>query len=173
VILKTPNLTLVPQPPQHLLALGQGEDDYRTISGVRVAGGVREFLLAASPDFFAKLHQFSEPDPWRFGFAVVHTAQNLVIGLCGFTGTHRSDGIVEIAYSIAPDYQGKGYAMEVAQALVEFASRDARVRTIRAHTLPEKNASTRILEKCGFQKAGETIDPETSAAVWRWEKPAE
>jgi len=31
------------------------------------------------------------------------------------------------------------------------------------------NASTRVLEKCGFRKAGEMLDSE-NALVWRWEK---
>jgi RimJ/RimL family protein N-acetyltransferase len=41
-------------------------------------------------------------------------------------------------------------------------------RTIRAHTMPEQNASTRVLEKCGFRWLGEVVDPE-DGAVWRWE----
>ena len=53
---------------------------------------------------------------------------------------------------------------------VDFISRDARVRTIRAHTLAETNASTRVLEKCGFKKIGETTDPENNLPVWRWER---
>jgi RimJ/RimL family protein N-acetyltransferase len=39
---------------------------------------------------------------------------------------------------------------------------------VRAHTLPERNASTRILEKCGFTFRGEILDPE-DGLVWRWE----
>jgi hypothetical protein len=26
-----------------------------------------------------------------------------------------------------------------------------------------------VLEKSGFKKCGETVDPETNAPVWRWE----
>jgi len=94
---------------------------------------------------------------------------NLVIGMCGFTGPPDANGVVELAYGIAPSYQGKGYATEAAAALVGFASADPRVRIIRAHTLPERNASTRVLEKCGFSKTGEIRDPENNL-VWQWEK---
>ena len=110
----------------------------------------------------------TEPDPWQFGFAVIHKIDNVLIGMAGFPGP-PSDGVAEIAYGIAPSYQGKGFATEVAKALFEFASRDSRVRTICAHTLPEMNASTRVLEKCGFRKTGEMLDSE-NALVWRWEK---
>ena len=88
----------------------------------------------------------------------------------GFTGPPDSDGGAEIAYGIAPTYQGNGYATEVAKALIDFASRDARVKTIRAHTLAEVNASPRVLEKCGFKKTGETVDSEKGLPVWRWER---
>jgi [ribosomal protein S5]-alanine N-acetyltransferase len=92
-----------------------------------------------------------------------------VIGMCGFTGPPDTNGAVELAYGIVPSYQGKGYATEAAAALVELASADPRVRIIRAHTLPERNASTRVLEKCGFRKIGEVVDPENNL-VWRWER---
>ena len=42
---------------------------------------------------------------------------------------------------------------------------------IRAHTLPEPNASTRILEKLGFVKCGDAIDPD-AGLVLRWERAA-
>jgi RimJ/RimL family protein N-acetyltransferase len=38
--------------------------------------------------------------------------------------------------------------------------------------LPEPNASTRVLEKCGFKKTKELIDPE-GTFVWRWERTAQ
>jgi ribosomal-protein-alanine N-acetyltransferase len=94
----------------------------------------------------------------------------VLIGMGGFPGPPDSDGIAEIAYGIAPSYQGKGYGTEVATALIDFASHDSRVRKIRAHTLAEANASTRVLEKCGFKKVSETIDPENNLPVWRWER---
>jgi RimJ/RimL family protein N-acetyltransferase len=196
MVIKANNLTLVPHNPKHLLALLEGADEYQKASGMRVADGVRDFLLAASPDFVAQLRTATEPDPWRFGFAIVHKIDNgaggsratwtgkpervdepggesidVVIGMCGFAGPPDSDGAAEIAYSIAPSYQGKGYATEAAIALVEFASANENVRTARAYTLPENNASTGVLEKCGFKKVGEIIDSENNS-VWRWEKHA-
>src|SRR6266702_2366495 len=43
------------------------------------------------------------------------------------------------------------------------------VRLVRAHTLPEENASTRVLLKCGFRHLGTVVDPE-DGPVWRWER---
>jgi [ribosomal protein S5]-alanine N-acetyltransferase len=193
----TRNLTLVPHNPRHLLALLMSSDEYEKLSGVRIVEGVRELLLSASPNFFAQLQTAMEPDPWKIGFAIVQKiddgaggrratstgeparvdgpeseSKNLVIGTCGFAAPPDPDGVAEIGYGIAPSYQGKGYASEAAAALVDFASRDARVKTVRAHTLAQTNASTRILEKCGFQKIRDAVDSENNASVWVWERPA-
>ncbi|MFN2541620.1 MAG: GNAT family N-acetyltransferase, partial [Chthoniobacterales bacterium] len=153
----TPNLKLVAHDPRDLLALLRGTTEYEKSSGISVADGVREFLLAASPEYVAALKTATAPDPWKFGFAVVHKIDNgaggsratstgkparvdesggesinLVVGMCGFTGPPDANGVVELAYGVAPAYQGKGYATEAAMALVDFAVSDVRVRTIRA-----------------------------------------
>ena len=134
-----------------------------------LASGLRDFLLAGSAEFMKKLRAATKPDLWNFGFGVVHKIDNWMIGFASFTAPPDSDGAVEIAYGISPSYQGKGYATEAAMALVDFASHDNRVRIIRAHTLARTNASTRVLEKCGFKKTGEIVDSEDNL-VWRWER---
>ena len=167
--IKTENLILAAHLPRHLRALVEGTQEFQNIAGLRVADGVREQLLGASGEFFDELDDAKASDPWQFGFAVIHKIDNVLIGMGGFPGHPSSEGVAEIAYGIAPSYQGKGYATEVANALIDFASRDSRVRTICAHTLAETNASTRVLEKCGFKKVGEIVDDE-DFAVWRWER---
>jgi ribosomal-protein-alanine N-acetyltransferase len=137
---------------------------------LRAAAGIRGQLLAASPDFMARLEDAKQPDPWQFGFAVIHKTDNVLVGLCGFPGPPDSNGVAEIAYGIAPAYQRKGYATQVAMALIDFAASDPRVKTIRAHTLAETNASTRVLEKCDFKRTGDAVDPDSNLPVWRWER---
>jgi RimJ/RimL family protein N-acetyltransferase len=56
----------------------------------------------------------------------------------------------------------------MARKLVELARRSAAVRRVIAHTLPETNASTRVLEKVGMTFVGEVMDPE-DGRVWRWQ----
>ena len=163
--IQTKNLILAAHLPRHLRALLRGPQEFQNISGLRVADGVRDQFLGASPDFLASVEHGREPDPWGFGFAVIHKIDNTLIGMGGFPGPPDSDGVAEIAYGIAPPDQGNGYATEVADALTDFASSDSRAKRIRAHTLAEANASTRVLEKCGFKKVGETIDPENNLSI--------
>ena len=168
--MKTKNLELLLQTPKHLLALMEGADVYEKCFGLRVAAGLHELYTSGeiSEDFLVMLKSATAADPWTFGFIVLHTADNLVIGSCGFKGPPDTNGIVEIAYGIAPSYWGRGFATEAAQRLVTYAHDCERVRTIRAHTLPTSNASARVLAKCGFRRIGEVTDPE-DGLVWRWE----
>jgi RimJ/RimL family protein N-acetyltransferase len=168
--IQTKNLILAPHLPRHLRALICSEQEFQNTAGLRVAAGIRDQLLSASPDFMARLESAQECDPWQFGFAVIHKIDNVLIGMCGFPGPPDASGIAEIAYGIAPNYQGNGYATEAAGAMIAFATQDPRVKGICAHTLAETNASTRVLEKCGFKKAGDAVDPENNLPIWRWER---
>jgi RimJ/RimL family protein N-acetyltransferase len=123
-----------------------------------------------SPVWLARLNASAPVDPWVHGFLITDRATGKTVGRCGFKGPPDTDGIVEIAYGIDAEHQGKGYATEAARALVEFAFDDSRIRLVRAHTLPQPNASTHVLTKCGFHHMGDVIDPE-DGPVWRWEIP--
>jgi [ribosomal protein S5]-alanine N-acetyltransferase len=124
-----------------------------------------------SPDWIARMRATPTPSPWTHFFAMVERATGEVVGSCGFKGAPTADGVVEIAYAVEPDRQRRGYAREAAAALVGYALQQDQVRTVRAHTLPEPNASTRVLTACGFQRVGEVMDPE-DGLVWRWDRPA-
>lgn len=121
-----------------------------------------------SPEWLARVKATTGPDPWIHGFAIVHRDSGAVVGSCGFKGPPGPDASVEIAYGVDPAYRGRGYATEAAQALVEYAFRSGRVGLVRAHTLPQENASTSVLRKCRFDWVGEVVDPE-DGLVWRWE----
>jgi [ribosomal protein S5]-alanine N-acetyltransferase len=148
--------------------------------------------LAASPEAFARDHQItfgpswlaiieiaaqtarflarSQPRwPWGSYLAVEGEARRLV-GLCGFKGNPDDEGAVEIAYYTFPDEEGRGVATAVATAMVKLAGAALPPpNVVRAHTLPEVNASGRVLTKAGFRRLGEVIDPE-DGLVWRWER---
>ena len=101
----------------------------------------------------------------------VDIATRELVGSCAFKSSPTPDGNVEIAYFTYPPFEGKGYATEMARALVALALKSGVVRTIVAHTLPETNASTRVLQKTGMTFVGEVIDPD-DGRVWRWELAA-
>jgi len=88
-----------------------------------------------------------------------------LVGWGGFKGP-PSDGVVEVGYEIAVARRGHGLATAAANAMVAEAFADDRVTKVIAHTLPERNASTRVLEKVGFTY--EAAAAENGEAVWRY-----
>ncbi len=122
-----------------------------------------------SADWLARMRAADAGDPWVHAIRVLCRDNGAVVGSCGFKGP-PVDGVVEIAYGIDRDHEGKGYATEVAQAFVDYASSNEEVRLLRAHTLPARAASRRVLENCGFRYVGETVDLE-DGTVCRFERP--
>src|SRR6266550_2286912 len=148
-------IALVPAMPAELLAKWQSGDG--------------TFAPEISPRWIEQLRAAAGPDPWVLGYFVFHRESNTRIGSGGFKGEPGADGVVEIAYGIDETYQRQGYATEVARALVDAAFADPRVCVVCAHTLPGGRASARVLEKCGFTRVPDVIDP-ADGLVWRFEK---
>jgi len=172
--LQTLRLEMVAYSPDQLLALIDDVSEFEKKTGFAAAKGLRDFIVSdeVSPAWIERLRVSSGPDPWTWGFAVVERESRSVVGNAGFKGPPDADGMVEIAYGIAPDYEGRGYATEAAGLLVRFASASNDVGLIRAHTLPTNNASTHVLRKNGFEYIGEVVDPD-DGLVWRWERGKE
>ena len=105
--------------------------------------------------------------PWG-SYMVADAKSNAAVGTCGFKHAPTAEGVVEIAYFTFPSFEGRGYATAAVGEMVRIALEDAAVRRVIAHTLPEENASGRLLTKCGLRRVGEVVDPE-DGPVWRWE----
>ena len=107
--------------------------------------------------------------PWG-GYLALVGQHRRVVGAGGFKGKPDGQRAVEIAYFTFPGEEGRGVASALATALMELArAAGDEVAMVRAHTLPERNASCRVLEKLEFQYVGPVIDPD-DGPVWRWER---
>lgn len=121
-------------------------------------------LLLQTRDFHRRIGSRA---PW-IGYLGIESEGDRVVGVCSFKGNPNQAGEVEISYGTLPAVQGSGYATGMAGALVKIAFQSSVVRLVIAHTLPESNASGRVLTKTGLIFVGEVIDPE-DGRVWRWE----
>lgn len=101
--------------------------------------------------------------PW-VGYFVVR--QDKIVGSCGFVGQPKG-GRVELAYWTFKEFEGQGIASFACKELVAIAKHTNHNLTITAKTAPEKNASTRILEKNNFEFTGIVQDDEIGDA-WLW-----
>lgn len=167
--METENLILVPETPDHVRFARLGSEAYLNRFGLRLAEGLSDYARAATPEWLARLASSRKPASWPLAFAITLKGEPVVIGMCGYKTPPDDQAVVEIAYGIAPAYQGRGYATEAARALILYAIDSRKVTRVRAHTLPQHNASAKVLTKCGLTCLGEVIDPE-DGRVWRWEK---
>jgi len=119
-----------------------------------------------SADWWAKFQASAYRDTWVHGFNLL-LDDGANVGIGSFKGP-PVHGVVEIAYAIVPEHQGKGYATAAARAMLELAFKSPDVQVVCAHTLPGGGASQRVLLKSGFKHVGEQVDPE-DGLVWRFE----
>jgi ribosomal-protein-alanine N-acetyltransferase len=137
-----------------------GDDALAEALGHRVVTGWATFREALPRTRDALVR---EPD-WGSRLLVSGDPPELV-GWGGFKGA-PDDGVIEIGYEIAEERQGRGLATAAAGAMVQEAFADPAVTKVIAHTLPEPNASNRVLEKAGFAHDGEVS--EDGEVVWRY-----
>ena len=165
-------LSILPLAPESWAAILAGPEALAKAIGHPPAEGLCDMYGTGdiTRAYFAKLLAPGPADPWLHGFLVLRADSQLLIGGCGFKGAPGENGTVEIAYGFVPSFQGKGHATTAAKLLIDYAKADARVKRIIAHTMPEMNASGRVLIKCGFVKVGDVIDPD-DGPVWLWELP--
>lgn len=102
-----------------------------------------------------------EGEWWMHYFFV----NGLLVGSGGFVGQPRR-GQVEIGYEIAPGFRHRHYGTGAAAALVAKAFESPEVRAVIAHTLPDENPSTKVLERLAFVNEGEV--KEGGQTIWRW-----
>jgi RimJ/RimL family protein N-acetyltransferase len=155
-------VTIEAATPEHLRLLLDDVPGFERAYDLRVAPGYMEFDGAIA-SCLAALEDGMPARWWTHLF--VHAADRTLIGAGGYTGP-PANGTVEIGYSIAPAYRGRGLA--TAAELIARA-RAAGVRTVLAHTLAEANPSTGVLTGLGFTRTAE-LDSE-DGPIWRWELP--
>ena len=118
-------------------------------------------VLRATADLYARTG-FEEP--W-IGYLAL--ADETPVGTCGYKAKPQG-GRVEIAYFTFPEYEGRGHASAMAAQLVAISQEYEPSVVVAAQTLPERNASHRVLEKLGFRHV-DTIDHPEDGMVWEWQ----
>jgi len=102
-------------------------------------------------------------EPWLGYLAMLDGS---CVGTCAFKSAPE-DGRVEIACFTFPEFEGRGVATQMTQQLVEIALSKDRELTIAAQTLPTVGASTKVLEKQGFELV-RLVGHEQDGEVWEW-----
>ena len=106
--------------------------------GVRTLEDAREYILRVPIASYEKN---------GFGlWSVMLKESGESIGMCGLIKRDTLDD-VDIGYAFLPRFWSKGYAVEVALAVKEYARDVVGLKRLVAITVPENEASIRVLEK--------------------------
>jgi RimJ/RimL family protein N-acetyltransferase len=147
----TDRLRLVPIAPTH------AEEWYRTIWS---DPDVTRYLPPQQPIAREQVDErigraASHWDRHGFGIWVVEEASSGdVLGHTGLVVNEPPD--VELIYALGRHAWGHGFATEAASSVVAHAFRDLALEELAALVFPANTTSIRVLEKLGFDHAGET-----------------
>lgn len=98
-----------------------------------------------------QLSKQSDEPRTDFELGVVLKETNTLIGGCGM---YINDHNAEIGYCFNPDYWGKGYATEAAQAMVKLAFERFNIHRIFATCRPDNIPSANVLKRTGMKQEG-------------------
>lgn len=87
-----------------------------------------------------------------FTFGIIENTQNRLIGTISVVSINPAYTVAEIGYTLAKNYRGRGYAGESVRALCNYLIKVIGVKRIEAKTLPENEASRKLLKTCGFKQ---------------------
>jgi ribosomal-protein-alanine N-acetyltransferase len=138
------------------------------------------FPYALSPDwpnadFLDALGSFidsraARPEEEQWIFLILDVAADRVVGEIGAKGPPTAAGEIEVGYGIAESQRGRSFATGALTAFIEVAFAQEGVRCLTAECLAANPASARVLEKCGFARAGTGTSPEGDLIKWRRER---
>ena len=105
------------------------------------------------------------PGEW-FQFAVTLRSTGELIGDFGAKTQADDPRQAEIGYTIAPAYQGRGYATEAARALLHYLFGERGMHRVTASCDPRNAASARLLERLGMRLEGHLVESTWSKGEW-------
>ncbi len=161
-MIETPRLRLVPATMELARAELQDRSLFARLLGASVPGNWPPVTLAdALPLFLSWLEAAPDRVGWFswYALAAVGDADAAVlVASGGFLGP-PDEGVVEIGYSVLDQFQGRGYATELVDALTRWAFAQPGVTRIVARTEEANPASMRVLQKARFVCVGPATEP--------------
>jgi [ribosomal protein S5]-alanine N-acetyltransferase len=101
---------------------------------------------------------------------VIHKLDKTIIGDAGYKGKPDNDGMVEIGYSIIPEYRNRGLATEAVQLVIDYAFQFPEIKTITAQTENNNIYSNNILRKFGMYCFDSVINEDKEILKWKLTK---
>lgn len=108
-----------------------------------------------------------------YGMWVFRDAERRFVARAGLRWREldSAGGAAELYYAVVATRWGEGFATEAAGRIVRVAFDDLSLDPVIAFCLPTNRASRRVLEKCGFEVAGEVEHAGLPHLLLRLEAP--
>jgi RimJ/RimL family protein N-acetyltransferase len=97
------------------------------------------------------------PGAW-YQVGIYLLAGGKLIGDCGFRVAKDDPAQAEIGITLAPEYQGQGYATEAARALLHYLLVTLGKHRVFGSVDPRNVSSLRLLERLGMRKEGHFVE---------------
>jgi RimJ/RimL family protein N-acetyltransferase len=105
-------------------------------------------------------------------FALVERATGAVVGFGGLVHPGGQPD-VELKYALLRSVWGRGYATEVARALLDYGAAVDGLEEVLATVAPDNHASQRVLAKAGMRRGALRQDEDGSQTqLFHWRPPA-
>lgn len=156
-MIETERLLLIPFTHEYASTAAEGREALEGILPYNVAHEWPNKDYAEILPFIAE-KLAADPSRSKWSRIIIHKADQKLIGDMGCKGGPDENGIVEIGYSVVPEYQNNGYATEMVRGLVEWLLELPEIKKVTAECLVENPASGRVLKKAGFQQLREEDD---------------
>ncbi len=97
-------------------------------------------------------------------YAVIRKSDNVTIGSCGLYDRDGLDGI-DIGFAFLPQYEGKGYAFEAAEKMLEAGFSTFKIKKISAITTKDNISSQKLITKLGLNYIKDIQLPDDDASL--------
>ena len=98
-------------------------------------------------------------------FTVEERESGRLVGDVGLSPAEGELGVIKIGYTVAPMFQGRGYATEAVGALVTYAFETLGADVVRAYARAENLPSIRVAERVGMRLV-ERVEHEHGEETW-------
>lgn len=130
-----------------------------------------------SDDYFTKQYwvnmaknseaAFKQGTEYKF-IAFTNEPKPKMIGICTFSAVVRGPfQACFLGYSIAKDYENKGYMTEILQATMSYIFTVVGLNRVMANYMPNNERSARVLTKLGFEQEGYAKRYLKIAGIWQ------
>ena len=109
--------------------------------------------------------QADVPGEW-LQIAVALAGEGSLVGDCAFAPQAHEARIVEIGFTIAPEYQGQGYAREAVSLLLRYLFEQLGKHRVIASCDPRNARSVKVLEAVGMRLEGHMMESTWSKGEW-------